>query len=377
MIKNELRKFFWVGLFIICALILLAWLLLFLRPSVGDDKVTLHVRFSNIERITKGTRVTFAGKPVGQVEKVIEIQNPREGAIDDYRNIYLYELILKVDSSVHIFTYDEIVLASSGLLGEKSIAIIPKAPPPLALAAQEVTNQVLYAHSMDKLEQTFLQVQEVASTFETTLSQLNELMQNNTESIHKTLDAIAGAGTQLEAFLSEIDRKQFVNKMCHFFDQGGALLQKANQDKFVERMTQSFDSIGDAAYLMTHGEGTVSRLINSDAMYLQLSATLNKFDQFLYNLNNYGLLFQFNRQWQRSHTDIIERMGCLCTPRDFYRFGEKQMNHLARSLEQMGQLVKLMECRGIPLQNSSFLMNFEELFFRMEQLQCLINQEEN
>ena len=65
---NDRVKAFWLGIFIIIGIIITTWLVLFLKPSVGDGKTTLTVRFSNIDKVEEGTRVTFAGKPVGEVK---------------------------------------------------------------------------------------------------------------------------------------------------------------------------------------------------------------------------------------------------------------------------------------------------------------------
>ena len=136
-------KAFSLGLFIIVAIGLAAWLILFLKPSVGDGKVVLTVRFSNIEKISEGSLVTFAGRQVGYVKRIKTIADPRKAPADVNGTLYIYELTLKVDSSVKVYLYDEIIFATAGLLGEKSIAIIPKGPPPGALPPYEVTHQVL------------------------------------------------------------------------------------------------------------------------------------------------------------------------------------------------------------------------------------------
>jgi phospholipid/cholesterol/gamma-HCH transport system substrate-binding protein len=59
-----------IGLFVSAAVTLTIAMILFLDPKIGDGKKTLEVRFSNISGITIGTRVTFAGKPVGEVESI-------------------------------------------------------------------------------------------------------------------------------------------------------------------------------------------------------------------------------------------------------------------------------------------------------------------
>ncbi len=127
---GEQTKNMLIGVFVIAACAVIVWMILFLKPSVGDGKETLYVRFSNVNQINVGTRVLFAGKPVGEVVAIQPIPDARKKPIADVLGeIYYYQLVLKVDSSVKVYDTDEITIQTSGLLGEKSIAIIPKVPP--------------------------------------------------------------------------------------------------------------------------------------------------------------------------------------------------------------------------------------------------------
>ena len=75
---GEQTKNMLIGIFVVAACFLIVSLILFLKPSVGDGKQTLYVRFSNINKINVGTRVMFAGKPVGEVVAIDEIYNARK-----------------------------------------------------------------------------------------------------------------------------------------------------------------------------------------------------------------------------------------------------------------------------------------------------------
>ncbi|MFN0065570.1 MAG: MlaD family protein, partial [Chlamydiales bacterium] len=122
---SDRYKAFWLGLFVIFAILVVAWLFLFLRPSVGDGKKTLRIRFTNVGGVTVGTRVTFGGRAVGEVTEINEIYDARSEKSDSLGNVYFFELIAKVDSKIKIYNYDEIEYTTQGLLGEKSVAIIP------------------------------------------------------------------------------------------------------------------------------------------------------------------------------------------------------------------------------------------------------------
>ena len=50
---GEQTKNMLIGGFVIASCITIIWLILFLKPSVGDNKQTLYVRFSNINQIIR------------------------------------------------------------------------------------------------------------------------------------------------------------------------------------------------------------------------------------------------------------------------------------------------------------------------------------
>jgi phospholipid/cholesterol/gamma-HCH transport system substrate-binding protein len=305
---TERVKAFWLGVFIIGAIILASLLILFLKPSVGDGQVTLRVRFSDIDKVSEGTRVTFAGKPVGVVKQIKEIANPRKAAADASGNLYIYELILKVDSSVKIYEYDEIVFATSGLLGEKSIAIIPKSPPPGAPPPHEVTGEILYARSTDKLQDTFSQITRVAITFENTLEEVNGFLATNREEFRIALHSLSGAAEQVHTFLARANEIDIAGRVSTVSDNLVAALSKAEvfftnaeQERVLEKAGRTLDSLLQLTEQISYGEGTLTRLLNSDCFYIQLTTVLCQLQAILHDIKTYGILYQFDRRWQRTH----------------------------------------------------------------------------
>lgn len=294
-------KAFWLGIFIIVGIAISAWLILFLKPSAGNGELTLKVLFSNIDKIDVGTRVTFAGKPVGEVKKIVEVKDPRKSPSDQFGNLYIYELTLKVDSSVQIYSYDEIVFASSGLLGEKSIAIIPKSAPPGSPPPQNVTHDLLFARSTDKLEATLNKLTQVAETFGEAMEGVNRFVATNSEEFNKTLKSI-------HEFMGEANNQQFMNRASLAADAITLAMNSANgmiteiqERALIKRMAKGFDQVYEIGERVTRGEGTLGRLIHNDAFYHQLTDLMWKLDNLVSDINNYGLLFQYDKKWQRCH----------------------------------------------------------------------------
>lgn len=370
-------KAFWLGVFIIGGIGIITWLILFLRPSVGNGELTLKVRFSNIDKIEDGTRVTFAGKPIGEVSQIEEVPDPRKSPFDEMGNLYIYELTLSVDSSVHVYTYDEIIFASSGLLGEKSVAIIPKATPPGAPPAMEVTHDVLYARSTDKLTEALSQFGQLTDKFSDTLDEINGFISQNTNEINSTLKSLTGAADEVKVFAAQATQKDFIHRVAQAadslaktMDSSDLLLKKIKEEHLIERMGRDLDSLYAVTDEITQGKGTLGRLLHSDSLYLQITGMICKADTLLNDINNYGLLFQYDKGWQRTRTAKMNRMRQLCTPCDFYHYFDREICEISVSLNRVGQLLQTMECRDIPIQSECFAQSFREL---MSQVECLRN----
>lgn len=284
-IKNML-----IGVFIIAACSFLIFIVMWLRPSVGDGKQTLYVRFANINKIGIGTRVTFAGRPVGEVVKIREIPNARKiDKTDQEGEIFYYELELRVDSHVKVYSCDDIFLQTSGLLGEKSIAIAPK-DCPTGQKQKLITNQPIYAESAEPLDRTLNQLATLAKTANKTIQQVS--------------DWIA----------------------CYGDDMGNTM-------RHVEKIT------GDIA----DGKGTIGKLLQKDDMYLRFNAILSKADTMMNDINNYGILFHLNKGWQRQRTERANLMKSLESPGSFKHYFQTEVDQINVSMGRLSTLIEKAE----------------------------------
>ncbi|NGX55526.1 MAG: hypothetical protein KR126chlam2_01162 [Chlamydiae bacterium] len=362
-------KEFWLGVFIIVSIAVIAWLLLFLRPSVGDAETELRVRFTNIQGIERGTRVTLAGKPVGEVKAVEEIADARKDFVDGEGNIYFYELILQVDSSVKVYNTDEIMFTTSGLLGEKSIGIIPKNPKRGQPPAYEITDDILYARSTDKLEETLGEILDVASSFETTMNKMGDLIDENREEVHDAVSSFAAASEEARELIAQANENNLATKMSDAAEKIDHLVTQATDADLMNRLAQSADQIRDVTAQIASGDGTMGRLIYDDGFYLQLSATMSRLETTLTDVNHYGLLFQYDKGWQRSRTSKMNRMQKLCTPCDFYNFFNDELNTISVALSRAAKAVESAECKELSIKNECFAERFRELLSKVENLE--------
>jgi phospholipid/cholesterol/gamma-HCH transport system substrate-binding protein len=292
-------KTFWFGLFVIMALLLAAWLMLFLKPSIGNGRVLLTVRCSNIDKISVGTRVAFAGKPVGEVIEIKEAVDPRGAPGDPSGNLYIYELILRVDSSVHIYVYDEIVFATAGLLGEKSIAINPRAAPLHSPLPREITEEVLFARSTDKVDEMLNTLTTVAGTFNDVLTEMSHFISNNNQELHTALQSFHSVSAEIQQLLTTCNEQSLATHLSGTMEKAELLLSHSHEKNLIERLGNTCDSFHSLCSLCSTGEGTLPQLMQSNSLYVQLTTILCQLQTVLNDINNYGLLYQFNRKWQR------------------------------------------------------------------------------
>lgn len=353
-----------IGLFVTGAIAIMIGMVLFLDPKIGDGKKTLVVRFSNIAGITVGTRVTFAGKPVGEIVTIKEIKDARELATDDTGRVYFYLLTLKLDSSVDVYNTDEISIRTTGLMGEKSIAIIPKLPI-AGKTAFPITDQIMTANSTDPLENTLSQIAKVSQKMDGSLTHLDDWFLENQSNLSQSILAFNDFLKQGQGLVANVDNSGLVpsltaashrlNDNLELFKSGledERLLQKiANLADTLTQVADSFNTDGALALQNIHqitqdiarGTGTVGKLINGEDLYLRLSSLLSKGETLMNDVNHYGLLFQYDKHWQRSRTKKANILKSLDTPREFRSYFEGEVDTITTSL---GRLTELLDLAG-------------------------------
>jgi phospholipid/cholesterol/gamma-HCH transport system substrate-binding protein len=302
-VKNML-----IGVFVLVAIGFAISVVLFLKPRVGDGKETIYVRFSNINKIGIGTRVVFAGKPVGEVVAVSEIYEAREQPADILGRVYFYQLTLKIDSSVKIYDTDQISLQTSGLLGEKSVAIIPKVPPK-GVTPKLITNEPIYADSVDPIEHAFAEISELADDMALTFTKVNEWLDQNEENLSFAVKSFGQSMDQIDKAVTQF------NDLCIIED--------------VKTVTQE----------LAQGTGTLGRLIKDDDMYLRITGILSKVNTLMNDVNHYGILFHLNKGWQRTRTQRMNWLNALNTPSGFKNYFEMEVDQINTSMSRISALV--------------------------------------
>lgn len=391
-IKNIL-----IGIFVITAIGIIIFMLLFLHPSVGDNAKTLRVRFNDIDKVNVGTRVTFAGKPVGEVVSIRELPDARTSRIAKNGEIYVYELVLKVDSGVDVFNTDSISLRTSGLLGERNIEITPQPLKP-GEKLKKVEDEVLYAAVTTSVENTMKQIGDLSQKFSIVLDDFHDLMSDIKHSevvakVAKTVDNILDiteALNQPEKWRQTLDNILLISKRVNrSWNTVDATLQniyslsnRAHQSwTTVDKTLDEFHATAHNANVFTQkanqvidytrqGKGTLGQLFIGDDLYLRMKSIFHKAEVVMDDMNNYGLLYHLDKRWQRLQGRRLRLLEKLSNPNEFAKYFNQEMDQISTSLSRVSLVLNESECYPKSLMyNPHFTQRFAELLRRVENME--------
>lgn len=382
---GEQTKNMLIGVFVIAACGVIIWLIMFLKPGVGDGKETLYVRFSSINQINVGTRVLFAGRPVGEVVAIQEINDARQKPTADVLGeIYYYQLVLKVDSSVKVYDTDEIMVQTTGLLGEKSIAIIPKIPPK-GVTPKLVTNQPIYAKSVDPIENAFTQLSNLSKDMRKTFQRINGWIQKNGDDLGNTVRSFGSTMDEIKVTVKSLNEQNLapdIKTAIHTFtstlnDVKDSINQLKAGDVFVnagvvmKNLKSASHNVKNITGDIADGKGTLGKLIKSDDFYLHMQAILSKVDTLMNDINHYGILFHLNKSWQRQRAQRITVLNALNTPDNFKSYFETEVSQINTSMSRISMLIDKAEEspeKEEILSDERFRKDFKELLRQADEL---------
>ncbi len=373
-----------IGLFVVVACALIVGIILFLEPSMGDGKETLIVRFSNVNGLSLGTRVMFAGKPVGEVVAIDQIPKAREQPTDELGQVYFYQLILHLDSSVHVYNTDEITVQTSGLLGEKSITIIPRSPPKGVKPTLITAKIPIYAESVDPLESAFNELSQLSDKVEETLDKVIAWIDQNGQELGAAIQSFDDAMYEASITLSQVNKSNLIGEVKSSVQNFSAAMRdvhyafdQMNDDEVFNNLgitiknakgaSQAFEHVMDG---VARGQGTIGKLFTEDT-YLRVTAILSKLDTMMNDVNHYGFLFNLNKEWQRTRLKQATVLNALNTPENFRNYFNKEVDLINTSMSRLSMLVDRAENspdRERIFDTNRFQKDFSDLMRRSQSL---------
>lgn len=362
-----------IGLFVLAASVIVIFLLLFLHPSTGNKGEILYVRFADIDKVNVGTRVTFAGKPVGEVTAIREVEYDRQGPKDPNDHIYVYELTLAIDSGMKIYNTDEFTLRTSGLLGERSVAIIPLAAKEGQQPVLLTDKDVIYATQVGSVEETMKEFKEVADKLEKALDNVTAILEDvqNEQIVRKisqTIDnvkEITDAVNKPEQLASIIDNihdftTQLTKRLPHSWDM---------LDKSLDHLQDTTSNTKILVSDIRAGKGSAGKILVSDDLYLRLTSILNKGETVMNDINHYGVLYNLDKGWQRLRARRANLLLKLSNPQQFRNFFNDELDQVQTALARVSMVLdnSANYYPGCPLSNNpEFAKVYAELLRRVE-----------
>lgn len=372
---NDQIKNMMIGIFVICALAVVVFVMMFLHPNVGDEREIIKVFFANIDKISEGTRVSFGGKPVGEVADIQEIlpqKNPRE-AHDG--NVYIYELTLRIDSGVKVYTTDEIAARTSGLLGEKSVAIIPRSVPN-GQKLIPIGNQPLYATESGSVEDAIKGLKGVAEKVDLALENFNQAFDDIRR--NNIIDHIGSLTKHIDSITAALDKP---DELADTLSNIHELSQKAvtswdKVDESLDNFAHTSNSLKVVVNDVHEGKGSVGKILVNDDLYLRISSLLSKAEVTLNDINHYGLLYQNDKGWQRLRARRLNLMQKLCTPQEFRNFFNDEVDQITASLSRVAMVLSEVDpncpCNEL-WDNPNYVKVYGELIRRVDMLDEYVN----
>ncbi len=397
-----------IGLFVLAAFSIIIFMMLFLHPNVGNEGKIIRVRFADIDKITVGTRVTYAGKPVGEVVDIREIEGHRLGEEDgrvDYNGIiYVYELTLAIDSGVDVFTTDDVTSRTSGLLGEKSVSIMPL-PPLKGKELIPVTDQVIFATETGSVESTLKEFKELSDKIEVTLDGFieafgklhDEKVWENVGNIAQNLKEITDAVNKPESLRSTVEDLSVAmgsaRDILEGIHEGRGTLGKLvrsddlyndlrhiaaaimNSEGSLGKLIYNDDIHKDLAFItntIQSGQGSLGKILINDDFYLRLASLMSKAEVVLNDVNHYGLLFHLDKGWKRLRARRMNLMQQLCSAQQFRNYFNDELDSITTSLERVSLVLQKSDevCDGgLLFQNPEYLKVYSELLRRVSTLE--------
>lgn len=363
-----------IGFFVLVAFAIIIFILLFLHPSVGDNEKVLHVLFTDIDKINIGTRVTYAGLPVGEVVKIREVPEARTGRVNHNGEIYVYELTLRVDSTVEVYNSDLIYVRTSGLLGERNIEIDPQ-PLKHGEKLEEIEDEIIYAEPTPTVEETLKKFGVLSDKFGILLDNFNVALiefkdQQIIDKFSKIADNILDITKDAKETWPKIDAT--VQNLYDLTERAHKSWTKVDQtlDQFHQASINTRQFTEDVQNITSYaksGRGTIGRLFMTDDLYLRGKSILHKGETAMGDVNKYGVLFHLNKQWQRTNARRINLLNRLSTPEQFANHFGNELDRISTSLSNVSMVLD--ETSEYPqnlMNNPEFTQRFSDLLRKVE-----------
>jgi phospholipid/cholesterol/gamma-HCH transport system substrate-binding protein len=373
----EQMKNVMIAIFTLTALAIIVFIILFLHPSLGDESKILNVRFADIDKLSTGTRVNFGGRPVGEVTNIREIVGPDGQRIEHNGIIYPYELTIAIDTDIVVYSTDTITSRTSGLLGEKSVAIIPE-PVKKGVVRKVVSKEsIIYADETGSVESTLKEFKELADKIEVTLDGFANVF--TTLKQEKAWENVGKALSNLNEILTAFNQPEKLHQLLDNAVEGTRQIKELatalNRPKDLQLIINNFNSASGAINRVldkvSAGKGSIGELLVKDDFYLRISSLISKAEVVLNDINHYGLLFSEDKGWKRLRARRLNLMQQLNYPQEFRNYFNDEIDAIVTGIERVSMVMEQAEQQfpcGELWQNPEYAKVYSDLLRRVAML---------
>ena len=231
----------------------------------GDDDLTLYAGFKQVVGLQNQSAVQLSGVPIGNVA---EIKNDGSGVT----------VTLKVNPELKIPKNSAVTIASSGVMGEKFVNILPSRDDGNYLqdgdyvyGTEEVGMNSMFEgmnRVLGQVETLLTSMQGIVGnkTFQTSVVEMSKNMKDATENMNKMMGSLATIAAN-----SEGDVKNLMSQM-------DATLASMNRSMAnVEHMTQNIDQFAGNPQTVADLQNTLKNISDTTKNVASMAENMNKF----------------------------------------------------------------------------------------------------
>ncbi|MHA6280424.1 MlaD family protein [Salinimicrobium sp. CAU 1759] len=249
-----------------------------------DSSRTFYAVYNDVEGLSPSSAVTINGLKVGNVNKI--------GFLDNSGKLVVS---FTVDNEFPFSKNSIAQIYGGGLIGGKSIAIIPKyeqgnmakSGDTLQSAIEEglleLVNERL-TPLQEKIEKVIVSTDSLINSFNDVMNaQTRENLKNSIANLNSTVASLSNSANSVEGILSENSTKlnrTFTNldEMSTNLNNFSDTLANFELRKVTEELEKAVSNFETVTSKLNSGEGTAGKLINDPSVYNNLERATNQLD---------------------------------------------------------------------------------------------------
>ena len=277
------------ALLAIIAIVILIFGYSFLKgENLLDDSRTFYAVYDDVEGLSPSSEVTINGLKVGQVTSIDFLNNRGELVVT-----------FTVKNDFPFSRNSEANIYGGNIIGGKSLAIIPKYDADIGMAKSGDTLEGSKEEGImelvnDRLTPLQSKLENTIVSADSMLTAITEILDDTTrnnirgtfKNLDKTVNSFRVTATELQGIVqgnSEKLDRTFTNldEMSTNFNRFSDTLSNMNINKItndLEKVIADFENVSDK---LNNGNGTAAKLINDDAVYDNLEHATKQLEELL------------------------------------------------------------------------------------------------